>query len=105
MGAGARRYIGESKVAKNAENMTAFSGKGDFLTSSKGLNALAIFVERVLGIPVPGIVGKNYYVPVKASDEKIREWLGEDIGYLGKQVAIHNLIEEQLKEFVEGEVI
>lgn len=63
MGAGTRRYIGQSKIAENAQHITAFSVKGDWLSDSPGKNALAKFAERVIGIPVPRTVGTGYDLP------------------------------------------
>ncbi len=63
MGAGTRRYIGQSTIAKNASKITAFSGKDDWLSGIKALNALAVIFERVTGIPVPRTVGIGYHLP------------------------------------------
>lgn len=63
LGAGVRRYIGQSKVAKNAEQITAFSGKGDWLSGSRVVNTLAVIFERLTGIPVPRTVGTGYHLP------------------------------------------
>lgn len=66
VGAGTRRYIGESKVARNAENITVFSGKKDWLSGTKAVNYLAIGFERVSGIAVPRNVGTVYKIPALA---------------------------------------
>ena len=63
LGAGVRRYIGQSKVAKNAENLTAFSGRGDWLSGSRAANTLAVIFERLTGIPVPRTMGTGYHLP------------------------------------------
>lgn len=63
LGAGVRRYIGQSKVAKNAKNLTTFSGKGDWLTGTTVINTLAVLFERLTGIPVPRSVGTSYKLP------------------------------------------
>jgi hypothetical protein len=63
MGAGTRRYIGQSKIAKNAESITVFSGKGDWLSGTKVINVLSVIFERLTGIPVPRSVGTGYHLP------------------------------------------
>jgi|GEM_PF-5581535 len=63
LGAGVRRYIGQSKVAENSKNITTFSGKGDWLTGTVVINTLAILFERLTGIPVPRSVGTGYHLP------------------------------------------
>lgn len=63
MGAGIRRYIGQAVIADNAKNITAFSGKGDWLSGTVVVNGLAAFFERVTGIPVPRTVGTGYHLP------------------------------------------
>lgn len=63
MGASMRHLIGQSKVAKNAKNIIAFSGEGDFLTSNRFINALAIAFERLTGIPVPRSIGQGFKLP------------------------------------------
>lgn len=63
MGAGTRRYIGQSTIAENAKHITAFSGKGDWLSGSVVVNRLAIIFERSTGIPVPRTVGTGYHLP------------------------------------------
>ncbi|HEV8053115.1 MAG TPA: hypothetical protein VGP47_11525 [Parachlamydiaceae bacterium] len=70
MGAGTRRYIGQSTVAENASKITAFSGKDDWLSGNKALNVLSVLFERVTGIPVPRTVGVGYHLPeLGESDE------------------------------------
>lgn len=66
MGAGVRRYIGQSTVAKNADKIIAFSGKGDYLSSCTSLNVLAKVMERVTGMVLPRTVGREFDLP--ASD-------------------------------------
>lgn len=90
MGASVRRYIGSEKIAENAKKITAFSGRGDFLSNTRGLNALAVFTERILGIPVPRTVGKSYYVPV---DPNIT-----DKTFVGKLDDGHTAIFSQLED-------
>lgn len=68
MGAGMRRYIGQSKIANNAKKMIAFSTKGDWLTDVRLLNLIAILFERIIGIVVPRNVGTGYQIPSSSSD-------------------------------------
>lgn len=63
IGAGTRRYIGQSVIAENADKVTVFSGKGDWLTGMKVVNALASIFERLTGIMVPRSVGTTYLLP------------------------------------------
>ncbi len=63
MGAGTRRLIGQKKIAKNAGQITAFSGQGDWLSRTRALNIVGILFERITGLPVPRTVGKGYNLP------------------------------------------
>lgn len=63
MGAGTRRYIGQSRIAKNAKHITTFSGKGDWLSGNRVINTLGIIFERVTGIAVQRSIGTGYYLP------------------------------------------
>lgn len=63
MGAGVRRYIGQSKIAKNAKHITTFSVKGDWLTGIAVINTLGIIFERLTGIAVQRSAGTGYYLP------------------------------------------
>lgn len=67
MGAGTRRYIGQSRIAKNAKHITTFSGKGDWLSSNPVINTLGIIFERLTGIAVQRSVGTGYYLPDEPS--------------------------------------
>lgn len=58
-----RRYIGQSKVAVNAENIKIFSGRGDWLSGTAFVNSLASIFERLTGIPVPRSVGAGFHLP------------------------------------------
>jgi hypothetical protein len=69
MGAGVRRFIGQDVVAKNADNITVFAGKGDFLSRTKGLNVVATWAEKIIGIPLPRTVGKGYDLPPSEHDQ------------------------------------
>jgi hypothetical protein len=62
MGAATRRYIGQSTVAENAKNITAYSVKGDWLSDNSASQYVALF-EKVLGIVVPRTVGTGYMLP------------------------------------------
>ncbi len=67
MGAGVRRYIrskvGHKEFHKNAENITAFSVRGECLGGTRVFNVLSVWAERILGIPVPRTVaGKAYSI-------------------------------------------
>ncbi len=67
MGAGVRRYIrsnvGNTAFAENAEKITAFSVKGEWLGGTRIFNILSVLAERILGIPVPRTVaGKAYSI-------------------------------------------
>ncbi|MFI5343535.1 MAG: hypothetical protein ACHQUC_04870 [Chlamydiales bacterium] len=78
MGAGVRRYIGQSKIAKNAKHITTFSGQKDWLSHTRGLNVLGVLIERLFGIVVPRSVGKGYDLPPAFSKpvESVREHVG-----------------------------
>lgn len=65
MGAGMRRLIGQDKIAKNAENITVFSVKGDWLTGTKILNKLSVIYERLTGVVTPRTAGKGYIIQCK----------------------------------------
>jgi len=64
MGASLRRYIGIDKINKNASQITAFSMHREFLSGTRILNVLSVWVERLFGIPMPRTVaGHAYQLP------------------------------------------
>lgn len=69
MGAGMRRYIGQSTIAKNAKNMIVFSTKGDWLTGNTIINVIAVLFERIIGITVPRNIGLGYQLPSADHEE------------------------------------
>lgn len=71
MGAGMRRYIGQAKIAESAKNMTVFSSRGDWLSGTAAVNALAAIFERVTGIPVPRSIGTGYHLPDLPGEDKL----------------------------------
>lgn len=70
MGAGTRRYIGQSKIATNSQNIVTFSGRGDWLSGIVIVNYLAVIFERLTGIPVPRSVGTGYHLPNLPGESK-----------------------------------
>lgn len=94
MGAGVRRYIGQDKIAENGINITVFSAKNDLLTRLKPINAIGIFMERVLGIPIPRSVGVGYLLP---SVTPPGSW---DLPYFVYQ---HEFFYDQLKSLLKEE--
>lgn len=76
MGAGTRRYIGQTKIAENAGNITVFSGKGDWLSGTKVINFLSVIFERLTGIPVPRSVGTGYHMPNLEGESKFANHVG-----------------------------
>lgn len=50
-------------IKSTDDNITAFAGKGDFVT--KGVRALTLVVNGMLGISVPRNLGTGYYIDVK----------------------------------------
>lgn len=69
MGAGVRRFIGQSKIAENAGKITVFSGKGDWLSANRAINLLSVLFERLTGIPVPRSIGTGYNLPRVEDDD------------------------------------
>lgn len=63
MGVGMRLRIGQDTLAKNADKVALFSGKGDWLSHNKPLTALAVVTERLTGFMVPRSVGIGYRLP------------------------------------------
>ncbi len=71
IGASTLRYMRHFfSVTENAEKITIFSGKGDWLSGSKCVNALAAAFERLIGIPVPRSVGNHcYHLPRLSAED------------------------------------
>lgn len=77
LGAGTRRYIGQDKIEKNADKITVFSVKGDWLSDSKALNYLTAAWERATGMALPRTVGNlTYNIPnvkeIELEDDSIK---------------------------------
>jgi hypothetical protein len=63
LGAKVRKKIGKEVLQENAQNITAFAGKHDWLTRIKLFNKTASILRKTLKIPLPRTIGKGYDLP------------------------------------------
>lgn len=95
IGVGVRRYIGQGKVAKNAEKIIAFSSCGDYLSSFTTVNVVAKLIERFTGIMLPRTAAKEYEVPNILQDPFDRNAFNE-ANYFEKRLINHVAFDQHL---------